>query len=973
MSSVFFVAHRFSLGAVLCPRSTAVPVFVVLAVGLSLPAVGQTSANGAIRGYVRDPTGAVLPETAITATSSGAPTPFTVVSDEEGYYRLLELPPGEYELIAERPSFAKFARAGIMVRAGLNLAVEIGMVLRSQTDTITVRADTPMLESSSAVQAINIAGEFQRHLPLTSRRDWADSMSLAPGVVTTPNATGKVFYYLHGADFSSLVMQVDGADLASTLQNTNTYINLSTEAIQDVQIKTGAVDASTPIGAGAVLSVVTQSGTNVFKGAAGLADQDERWNGNNTPGGTSSAFEIAQLDVSLGGPILRDRAWFFGAYRYTNNSLGVGRTSAQLANLRALVPGFQPLGMDSEASYYFGKVTAQITPSHRLEGFWQRDHSPEHFVGPNSGGRFFDRDFGGIGTSLRLASVWSRSLTTRVNVSFNNKGIGAVLARDDLASRNVHQNVFLSGGRLIGTGTLVVLDNVPTVANQPADKLTVSADATWYRHSSAGSHELQAGVYLQPRIRERTTLHYVNGGDALEEVVLRDRASPAGGFIPFHRQVYDLTNVPLRWADSHDYAVYAQDAWRPFSRLTINAGVRVDVIDRHDAAFDVETMRSTEIGPRFGVNYLFTKDGRSAIRGSWVRVADVLAQTTQSAGTNASGFRDLYDTDLDGTFETIFVTPGVSALLTDRVLDEARHQPSLNEWIVGFRQQFRGQLTVDMSVVHREFRERTALVEINGIYEDSVFKGYRNESFNDVYKVANNVWNWPVYTFFELQATKRSDRWQAIASYTHQWRHLAGTWQPNDPASFIQPDAFLNSKGIGSTTSTFESQNSLSSSASVTGLQVQTLDDTVRLGAIYRAPWDIVLATNYTLQSALWSGPIVTRLAAPDPRFGPPTVRLSNGRVVTNPLATTIRFAFPTRDQGQFTLPAMHVWNLRIGRDIRLGTRRLEPALEIFNVTNHDAFYLLELGANQMFSPLYGQGRQRQGPRGAQISVRFVF
>jgi len=101
------------------------------------------------------------------------------------------------------------------VRAGLNLAVEIGMVLRSQTDTITVRADTPMLESSSAVQAINIAGEFQRHLPLTSRRDWADSMSLAPGVVTTPNATGKVFYYLHGADFSSLVMQVDGADLAS--------------------------------------------------------------------------------------------------------------------------------------------------------------------------------------------------------------------------------------------------------------------------------------------------------------------------------------------------------------------------------------------------------------------------------------------------------------------------------------------------------------------------------------------------------------------------------------------------------------------------------------------------------------------------------------------------------------------------------------------------------------------------------------
>ena len=124
-----------------------------------------------------------------------------------------------------------------------------------------------MLESSSAVQAINIDGEFQRDLPLTSRRDWADSLGLAPGVVSTQNGAGKVFYYLHGADFSSLVMQVDGADVASTLQNTNGYINLSTEAIQDVQIKTGAVDASTPIGTGAVLSVVTQSGTNHLKGA----------------------------------------------------------------------------------------------------------------------------------------------------------------------------------------------------------------------------------------------------------------------------------------------------------------------------------------------------------------------------------------------------------------------------------------------------------------------------------------------------------------------------------------------------------------------------------------------------------------------------------------------------------------------------------------------------------------------------------
>src|SRR5258705_3867770 len=125
MNSAFFVAHRFSPGAVLGPRSTAVSVFSVLAIGFSLPAVGQTSANGAIRGYVRDPTGAVLPGTAITVISSTAPTPSAVVSDEGGYYRLLELPPGEYQLIPERLRFAKFAGPGIVVRAGCHVAVEI--------------------------------------------------------------------------------------------------------------------------------------------------------------------------------------------------------------------------------------------------------------------------------------------------------------------------------------------------------------------------------------------------------------------------------------------------------------------------------------------------------------------------------------------------------------------------------------------------------------------------------------------------------------------------------------------------------------------------------------------------------------------------------------------------------------------------------------------------------------------------------
>ena len=346
-----------------------------------------------------------------------------------------------------------------------------------------------------------------------------------------------------------------------------------------------------------------------------------------------------------------------------------------------------------------------------------------------------------------------------------------------------------------------------------------------------------------------------------------------------------------------------QDAWRPVPRLTVSAGIRADVIGRHDSAFNVRTQNSTEIGPRFGVNYLLTRDGRRVIHASWTRVADVLAQTTQSAGSNVSGFRDLYDLDLDGTFETTFITPGVSAQSTDRVLDDARHQPHTNEWILGYRQQLPREVTFDASVVRREFKDRTALVEINGLYEGGVFKGYRNEGFNEIYRITNNVWNWPVYTFLELQATKQTERLQTIASYTHQWRHLAGHVAAERSGIVHSAGRVPRQQGDRVHHRHVESQNSLSSNAQVSSLQTQNRDDTVRLGAIYSRSLGLVLAANYTLPVRLWSGPIVTRLAAPDPRFGPPTVTLSNGRIVSNPLATTIRFANATRDDGQFTLP----------------------------------------------------------------------
>src|SRR5204862_71313 len=115
------------------------------------------------------------------------------------------------------------------------------------------------------------------------------------------------------------------------------------------------------------------------------------------------------------------------------------------------------------------------------------------------------------------------------------------------------------------------------------------------------------------------------------------------------------------------------------------------------------------------------------------------------------------------------------------------------------------------------------------------------------------------------------------------------------------------------------------------------------------------------------------RIAAPEPAFGSTSVVLSNGRVVSNPLATTIRFAYPTRGDGQFALPAMYRVNVQVSREFTFGPRRLAASLALFNLTNYDAPLQLAAGANQQYSTTYQQGIIVQQPRAAQAVVRFLF
>ena len=489
--------------------------------------MAQIASEGSIRGFIKDEQGAALPGVSLTATTPQSSTPFTAVSDSQGFYRLVNLPPGTYDVVAVLPGFAKFERTGLEVRAEVNIQVDVVMKIGGIEETILVSGDSPMLEVQKTTQAINISGEFQRALPLSGRRVWQDALDLTPGIMSrSTDQFGGSVYFLRGTENENHVVQVDGVDAGSFRQNwPGQYLGLSSEAVDDIQIKTAGVDAAAPLAEGMVINIATRSGTNELKGSIGAVYTASRGMRTTRPTARPLVGTV-QPDVALGGPLVKNEGWFFGTFRYTNRLTGVSRSSTLLDHLEALVPGFEPFDNEGRLKYDSFKGTTQLTPNHQFQVTYQRDANVEDTNFQVNGGNLEVTALGGATYGTRLTSVWGNHVTTRVLVGYNDKSqLDVRCVRGPPRQRTVAscaQLLVPVGGPAHRFGTIAVLDNLEIRTLDPPRRrrsasTTYSRPAGWW-----GSHELQIGIYLQPRLRNVRTTFYSNGGFALEEVALRD-------------------------------------------------------------------------------------------------------------------------------------------------------------------------------------------------------------------------------------------------------------------------------------------------------------------------------------------------------------------------------------------------------------------------------------------------------------------
>src|SRR5262249_31356126 len=198
------------------------------------------------------------------------------------------------------------------------------------------------------------------------------------------------------------------------------------------------------------------------------------------------------------------------------------------------------------------------------------------------------------------------------------------------------------------------------------------------------------------------------------------------------------------------------------------------------------------------------------------------------------------------------------------------------------------------SYYHDNFGE----VDINGIYPsgpNQPFGGFGLVDPNQgiIYRERNNTWTQVVVTNLEGTLAKNmSHNFQLVLSYMKQWQHLEGTWNPTDPARFIQPSAFPDDKDLSTQLFGNGDQNTLSGGGRESGAAYRPY--ALRFAGQYFAPFDFSIAASYVIEAGGYVGTGVDKLASADPPFGPPTVRLANWSTQPHPLATTIPFSCPT-------------------------------------------------------------------------------
>jgi hypothetical protein len=299
---------------------------LVACASLALPAVaGAQALYGSITGAVSDTSGAAIPGATVTVTNEGTGLRLETVSDGEGLYTVRNVLPGTYTLSAALQGFKTFTQTGIPLTAGSILRVNAPLEIGDLTESITVTTEAALLKTDKADVSVQLQPKEITDLPLNQFRNYQALINLVPGATPAAlqNTAGvspqrSLRTAVNGTNPNNNSTRIDGSASINIWLPHHAGMVASAETIDNVNVVTNSFDADTGMAGGAAIAVVTKSGTNNLRGSAFIFHNRDDWNANtyfnNANGLTKPEVTNSIYGGTLGGPIVKNRLFYFGSY-----------------------------------------------------------------------------------------------------------------------------------------------------------------------------------------------------------------------------------------------------------------------------------------------------------------------------------------------------------------------------------------------------------------------------------------------------------------------------------------------------------------------------------------------------------------------------------------------------------------------------------------------------------------------------------
>ncbi len=644
---------------------------------LSVTAFGQET-TGNIEGSVKDAAGAVVPNLTLTITSArgaatgttttGISTGFrrTITTDEEGFFRILQVPPGTYDVVTSASGgFGEARYENVTVAIGQTTQLVITVNPGTSVTTVDVNvADSPPVDTTNS--AVQTSLNAQKIELIPKGTGFTSVLKSVPG--TRPESrTGG--FSVDGASGAENVFVIDGQEVTNFRTGTlNENNNIPTQLVQEVQVKSSGFGAEFGGATGGVVSVVTKGGSDDWHGEFGIQFDTPRLNGNPRPSllrfttGTGASFvqtteytnppksEGANVfpTANLSGPILKNRLYFFGSYtpQIFNTLTTTNFYTNAPAATRTLV-ATETFRLKRTYEYAFGRLDSTLFDKLRLTGTYLWNPIVDKGNVP-----FGTESFGGVIPSVNyggsIGTLSGRELTDRQGgrQSSNNVTAQAVYtATGNLVFSGRFSRGFLNeklGNYFAVPGTQIVcqVGNTPSNPNQypggcpqglstPSNSETVKdvsirtnyeADAT-YLFNFGGRHELKGGYQ-----RFRISNDVAQGFSTKGRITFLYGTSIASAGAPVTPTPGALGSGILRRqgtfgkAQNLNQSLYIQDRYQPTERLSLNLGVRVEKEDLpsfNGFAPPINFNWTDKVAPRLGFAYDVFGDSKTKVFGSY--------------------------------------------------------------------------------------------------------------------------------------------------------------------------------------------------------------------------------------------------------------------------------------------------------------------------------------------------------------------